>query len=190
MCCSHPGHLLLWHQKSEYGRYTAGKSVKGFVGRNDSQSPGHSLQLDGHSAAVTSVGYGPDRTSLYSGTPDGMWRCNNQLYSSEHACMSTQRRQDQSFTRISHHLIRSRCVLTLIRHARSLTHLHAGCEDKSVRLWDLRTGQGSHTFTCNSHVNTVCHHPTLPLMVSGDQSGSLCIWDVRTRRKLRGDPGA
>jgi WD40 repeat protein len=94
--------------------------------RTDAQSPGHSLQLEGHTSAVTSLVFGPDRTSLYT-----------------------------------------------------------GCEDKTVKIWDIRTGHCLCTLKCATPVNCVCLHPSLPLLVSGELSGSLCIWDVNAKQKLR-----
>jgi WD40 repeat protein len=38
--------------------------------RNDSQAPGHAVQLDGHISAVTSVEFGPDLRSIFSGCED------------------------------------------------------------------------------------------------------------------------
>ena len=94
--------------------------------RTDAQTPGHDLQLDGHPGPITSLVFGPDRTSLYT-----------------------------------------------------------GCEGKAVKIWDIRTGQCLHTLTCATPVNCICLHPTLPILVSGELNGSLCIWDLSTKRRLR-----
>ena len=107
---------------------THAEGVEVRLHRNDSQAPGHAVQLEGHTSAVTSVGFSPDLRSIFS-----------------------------------------------------------GCEDKTVKLWDIRTGQCIHTFTCATPVNTVSHHPSLPLLASGELGGSLCIWDVRDRRLKRGE---
>lgn len=56
--------------------------------------------------------------------------------------------------------------------------LYSCSEDGTVRVWDPRTNHVTRKFDCGSAVNTVVLHPNETELISGDQSGSVRIWDL------------
>lgn len=62
----------------------------------------------------------------------------------------------------------------------------ASCSvDKTVRLWDLRTGKQQIKFQAHeTDVNVISwNHHTRYLLASGDDSGEFAVWDLRNVAK-------
>ena len=51
-----------------------------------------------------------------------------------------------------------------------------------MKLWDLRSPTYSRSFDCRGPVNSVALHPNQALILSGDQNGSLKVWDLGTSK--------
>ncbi|CAD8213517.1 unnamed protein product [Paramecium pentaurelia] len=63
--------------------------------------------------------------------------------------------------------------------------LASGSQDKSIRLWDVKTGQQKAKLDAHSSgVNSVCFSPDCSLLASGSQDKSVFLWDVKTRKKV------
>jgi len=60
--------------------------------------------------------------------------------------------------------------------------MFTGGEDKSVRIWDMRSRnlQCQHMFQVNSPVTSVVLHPNQSELIIGDQSGAINMWDLKT----------
>jgi len=58
--------------------------------------------------------------------------------------------------------------------------MFTGSEDKSVKIWDLRTPSGGcqREYKCDAAVNTVALHPNQAELISGDQDGNIKVWDL------------
>ena len=54
----------------------------------------------------------------------------------------------------------------------------------TVRIWDPRSNTVTRTYDCGSSVNTVALSPNQRELISGDQNGSVKIWDLEAD-KLR-----
>jgi G protein beta subunit-like protein len=52
-------------------------------------------------------------------------------------------------------------------------------------LWDLRSPSYSRSWDSKSAVNSVCLHPNQVQLVSGDQGGSLKVWDIGSNRIIK-----
>ena len=59
--------------------------------------------------------------------------------------------------------------------------MYSSSEDHTVKIWDLRcpTGTCSRSFDSGAPVNSVALHPNQNYLISGDQSGSIKIWDLK-----------
>ncbi|CAD8215197.1 unnamed protein product [Paramecium octaurelia] len=61
------------------------------------------------------------------------------------------------------------------------TTLASGSWDKSIRLWDVKTGQQKAKFNGHSHyVNSICYSPDGTTLASGSVDNSIRLWDVKT----------
>ena len=60
--------------------------------------------------------------------------------------------------------------------------MYSSSEDHTVKLWDLRSNTYSHSFDCQSPVNSVALHPNQSQLVCGDQNGVVMVWDLKCSR--------
>ncbi|CAD8169269.1 unnamed protein product [Paramecium pentaurelia] len=61
------------------------------------------------------------------------------------------------------------------------TTLASGSEDKSIRLWDVKTGQQKFKLDGHSHaVLSLCFSPDETTLASGSEDKSIRLWDVKT----------
>jgi len=60
--------------------------------------------------------------------------------------------------------------------------MFTGGEDKSVRIWDLRSRslQCQHMFQLSAPVTSVVLHPNQMQLIIGDQSGAVSLWDLKS----------
>ena len=59
--------------------------------------------------------------------------------------------------------------------------LATGSADKTVKLWDVRTGEAKNTLTGHrAEVDAVAFSPDGKLLAGGDRDGTLKLWDERT----------
>jgi WD40 repeat protein/serine/threonine protein kinase len=62
----------------------------------------------------------------------------------------------------------------------------SGSDDKTVRLWDLKTGRRLHTFRGHRRaVTSVCLSRDGQLMISGSWDRTVKLWDMKTRELVR-----
>jgi len=61
----------------------------------------------------------------------------------------------------------------------------SGSEDKTLRLWDVTTGQCLRTLAGHTDVNSVAYSPDGRFALSGSEDKTLRLWDVTTGQCLR-----
>jgi WD40 repeat protein len=61
--------------------------------------------------------------------------------------------------------------------------LASASEDKTIRLWDPRTGNLLHRLTASDEVNAIAFSPDGQLLASGTGDGAAQLWDVSRRTK-------
>jgi G protein beta subunit-like protein len=78
-------------------------------------------------------------------------------------------------------------VMTLEGHTSNVTGLAfnmatswmaSSSEDGTIKVWDMRTGSIHCDYDHKSPVNDICAHPNQTEIISGDQNGSMKIWDL------------
>lgn len=75
-----------------------------------------------------------------------------------------------------------KAAVTSIGFVKDCRYLFSSSEDNTVKIFELRGPNASLTFDCKAPVNSVVHHPTRPEIISGDQSGTVRVWDIRTQK--------
>ena len=65
----------------------------------------------------------------------------------------------------------------------------SGGRDKTVKLWDVATGQPVHAFTASEEVKAAKFSPDGRYVVSGGGGTSMTLWELSTRRVVRGFNG-
>lgn len=68
--------------------------------------------------------------------------------------------------------------VTAIGFQRDGRWMYSSSEDHTVKIWDLRSSTYSRSFDSGAPVNSVSLHPNQTQIVSGDQNGSVKIWDL------------
>ncbi|CAD8118302.1 unnamed protein product [Paramecium primaurelia] len=62
--------------------------------------------------------------------------------------------------------------------------LASGSADKSIGLWDVKTGQQKAKLKIHrGSAWSVCFSPNGKVLASGDGNGSVILWDTKTRKK-------
>lgn len=61
----------------------------------------------------------------------------------------------------------------------------SGSDDKTVRIWDLRTKRALRTYSNHSAVNAVRFHPDGTCIAAACGDSTIRIWDVRTNGLLQ-----
>lgn len=54
----------------------------------------------------------------------------------------------------------------------------AGSEDKTVKIWDMRTRRCQREFESRGQVTTVALNAGQNELISGDQDGNIRVWDL------------
>lgn len=68
--------------------------------------------------------------------------------------------------------------VTSIGFQKMMKWLYTSSEDNTVKIWDIRTPGCIRTFDCLSPVNSCCLHPNQVEIISGDQNGTVKVWDL------------
>jgi G protein beta subunit-like protein len=55
---------------------------------------------------------------------------------------------------------------------------YSASEDGTVSIWDTRSPTRQRTYDCNSAVNSVTLNPNQVELITGDQSGTIRVWDL------------
>ena len=64
--------------------------------------------------------------------------------------------------------------------------LASGCEDKTIKLWNVRTGQLIKTLVGHSRtVHSVTFHPSGDVLASGSTDSVIKLWNVRTGQLIK-----
>ena len=69
--------------------------------------------------------------------------------------------------------------------------LFTGSVDRLISLWTIETGEQIGTFTQRAAVSNFCVTKDSRLMISGDTTGTIYLWDINSGKKIRefeGDP--
>eukprot|EP01029_Cantina_marsupialis_P021235 TRINITY_DN50588_c0_g1_i1.p1 TRINITY_DN50588_c0_g1~~TRINITY_DN50588_c0_g1_i1.p1 ORF type:complete len:305 (-),score=61.61 TRINITY_DN50588_c0_g1_i1:565-1479(-) len=62
--------------------------------------------------------------------------------------------------------------------------MFSGSEDKTIKIWDVRSKSCKRDYENGSPINSVVIHPNQGELISADQDGYVCVWDL-TANKLR-----
>jgi WD40 repeat protein len=63
--------------------------------------------------------------------------------------------------------------------------LASGSDDKTIKLWDVKTGRELQTFTGHSYsVNSVAFSSDGSTLISSSEDKTITLWDVKTGREL------
>ena len=68
--------------------------------------------------------------------------------------------------------------VTAIQYFRDGRYLVSGSEDGTVKMWDMRSMARRRQYVVKSAVNCLALHPDQSLLLVGDQSGRLSLWDT------------
>lgn len=68
--------------------------------------------------------------------------------------------------------------VTAIGFQKDKRWMFSGSEDKTVKLWDMRTNRSQREFESRAPVTTVALNPSHNELISGDQDGNIRVWDM------------
>lgn len=74
--------------------------------------------------------------------------------------------------------------VTSIGFQKDCKWIHTACEDGSIKILDLRKRTEARCFKTDKAINTSVLHPNEVELISGDQSGTLKVFDL-TADKLK-----
>lgn len=78
-------------------------------------------------------------------------------------------------------------TVTSVAYSPDGTHVVSGSEDRTLRVWDVQTGESRKLVRGHKKtVTTVVFSPDGTRVVSGSKDGAVQIWDVQTRRPIAG----
>ncbi|MDE0087466.1 MAG: WD40 repeat domain-containing protein [Candidatus Poribacteria bacterium] len=112
---------------------------------------------------ITNVAYSPDGNSIAVATHIGIWLYDAQNY--------------QELSLLTGH---TRSIFSLAFSPDGQT-LASGSRDKTIRLWDVRTGEHKKTFRGHTwFVLSIDFSPDGQTLANGSSDGTIHLWDVRT----------
>jgi G protein beta subunit-like protein len=68
--------------------------------------------------------------------------------------------------------------ITSIGFQRDSKWMFSSSDDNTIKIWDFRTPKPQRSYSCKRGVMSVILHPNQGELISGDQSGSIRIWDL------------
>lgn len=68
--------------------------------------------------------------------------------------------------------------VTAIGFNNDVQWIYTASEDRTVKIWDLRSPVPQRSYSCKAAVNTAVLHPNQCDIISGDQGGSVSVWEL------------
>jgi G protein beta subunit-like protein len=74
--------------------------------------------------------------------------------------------------------------ITCVGFVNSGIWMFSGGEDKTARIWDLRSHglQCNRSFMAPAQITSMCLHPNQCVLVIGDQKGNIVLWDLTSNQ--------
>ena len=128
----------------------------------------HHITTFPHGAAVLSVSFSPDGTSLASGSWDGTVRLWDMATRENVATLDAHTGE-----------------VSAVSFSPDGTLLASGSHDRTIRLWDVVTRQNIATLDAHTgEVSSVSFSPDGTSLASGSWDGTVKLWDVATRENI------
>ncbi|MCY1045633.1 WD40 repeat domain-containing protein [Corallococcus sp. bb12-1] len=132
-------------------------------------------RMEGHTAVVWTVAFSPDGRTLASGGDDNRLGGDNKVVLWDVAT-GRERRRLKGHTQF----------LTSLRFSPDGRTLASASVDKTIRFWNIATGNNSRTLTLTSHVQAIAFAPDGNTLASGDGDGAVRLWASQGGKALRG----